>query len=182
MFPLSHLYINRALYVGEYIFLQSEAFGSLLYFTAVYTWGHVFGHWLLIFLPPASSFSYPICELCPFSPLSNLQSFQTIILKILLLFSHLSVHTTLWFLTAFYTAGHSAFSWLIYTTQRILLDSSIHSHMPFTMLHCWHFSISCSSEISSPPHLLINILLPLIFLFICLNLNFSMATTFLIGF
>lgn len=58
MFPLSHLYVNRILYVWEYIFLQSEAFGSLLYFTAVYTWGHVFRHLLLIFLPLWNQFKF----------------------------------------------------------------------------------------------------------------------------
>lgn len=58
MFPLSRLYVNRILYVWEYIFLQSEAFGSLLYFTAVYTWGHVFRHLLLIFLPLWNQFKF----------------------------------------------------------------------------------------------------------------------------
>lgn len=65
---------------------------------------------------PASSLFFLLSNLWTTSlfPLSNLQAFQTSILKILLLFSYSSVHTTLWFLTAY--NGYS------------LIPVSIHTH------------------------------------------------------
>lgn len=68
---------------------------------------------------PASSllFPYPPCKLPPFFPLSNLQSFQTNILKILLLLCYSSVQTTSWFPICYYIAGYSRYSWLSTSTR-----------------------------------------------------------------
>lgn len=126
---------------------------------------------------PSSSLLFLLSNLqtTSFFPLPNLQPFQTSILKVLLLPSYSSVHTISWFLIAYYAAGHSRYS---------SIPVSIDTHPE--LCHTIHIflAISCFLRFFffTRSHLLINMLFSPTFLFISLNLNFSMVTPVLIGF